>query len=113
MLMDRFYTIRDPVHGDINISGLELRIINTEEFQRLRKIRQLATAYLVYPGALHTRFEHSIGTMHITGLLASNAVDDSDIVSQLRIVALLHDIGHSAFSHEGEMAAGLNHELIY
>lgn len=60
------YQFRDPIHGFIEISEDELKIINSTPFQRLRNIRQLATTYLVYHGAEHTRFGHSIGVMHLT-----------------------------------------------
>ena len=58
--------VRDPVHGDIELTREEIRVIDTPQFQRLRGIKQLGTAYLVFPGAVHTRFEHSIGTLHMT-----------------------------------------------
>ena len=57
--------VRDPVHGDIGLTREELAILDTPQMQRLRGVRQLGTAYLVYPGAQHTRFEHSLGTMHL------------------------------------------------
>ena len=60
------YQFRDPVHGFIDVSEDELKIINSAPFQRLRNIHQLATTYLVYHGAEHTRFGHSIGVMHLT-----------------------------------------------
>ena len=59
------YQIRDPIHGFIKVSKLELKIIDSPPFQRLRNIKQLATTYLVYPGAEHTRFGHSLGVMHL------------------------------------------------
>ena len=58
-------TLRDPVHGDIELTREELRLVDTAEVQRLRGIKQLGSAALVYPGAVHTRFEHSIGTLHV------------------------------------------------
>ena len=77
--------------------------MNTRPFQRLRRIRQLAMAHFVYPGALHTRFEHSIGAMHIAGricqrLLGLKMIDEEQI-RIVRLAALLHDIGHGPFSH--------------
>ena len=57
--------LRDPVHGDIELTSEEVRLVDTPEFQRLRGVKQLGTASLVYPGATHTRFEHSIGTLHM------------------------------------------------
>ena len=60
------YQFRDPVHGFIEVTEDELRIVNSAPFQRLRNVRQLATTYLVYHGAEHTRFGHSLGVMHLT-----------------------------------------------
>jgi len=57
--------VRDPIHGMIDLSADEWRAVDTPVFQRLRSVRQLAMTYLVYPGALHTRFEHSIGVRHV------------------------------------------------
>jgi uncharacterized protein len=96
--------ITDPIHRYIRFSEPEREIVDTVIFQRLRRIRQLAGAHLVYPSAQHSRFEHSIGTMHIAGyagetLLAKGYLDDEDKVQQLRLAALLHDIGHGPFSH--------------
>ena len=102
------YRIRDPIHGLIELSEREVDLINTNAFQRLRRIRQLAMAFLVYPGALHTRFDHSIGVMHIAGRICtelqkvkSNKVTNTDI-QLVRIAALLHDVGHGPFSHVSE-----------
>src|SRR5690349_11865930 len=61
----RFSVVRDPVHGDVYLTHEELRLLDTREMQRLRGIKQLGTAYLVFPGATHTRFEHSIGSLHM------------------------------------------------
>ncbi|MDQ3838553.1 MAG: HD domain-containing protein [Thermoproteota archaeon] len=96
--------ITDPIHRYIRFSEPEREIVDTVIFQRLRRIRQLAGAHLVYPSAQHSRFEHSIGTMHLAGyagetLLAKGYLDDEDKVQQLRLAALLHDIGHGPFSH--------------
>jgi uncharacterized protein len=96
--------ITDPVHRYIRFSEVEKDLIDTAIFQRLRRIRQLAGAHLVYPGAQHSRFEHSLGTMHIAGyagetLLAKGYLDDEDKVQKLRLAALLHDVGHGPFSH--------------
>jgi uncharacterized protein len=96
--------ITDPVHRYIRFTEIERDIIDSVVFQRLRRIRQLAGAHLVYPSAQHSRFEHSIGTMHIAGyagetLFAKGYFADEDRVQQLRLAALLHDIGHGPFSH--------------
>ena len=65
-------TIRDGVHRDIDFTSLESEMIDTPQLQRLRNIKQLGFTYLVYPSATHTRFEHSIGTCYLTGLLLDN-----------------------------------------
>ncbi len=91
--------IKDSIHGFIETSEEEEKIIDAPEFQRLRHIRQLALAHLVYPGANHTRFEHSLGTMHIAGKIATRLNLD---VRKARLLGLLHDLGHVAFSHESE-----------
>lgn len=70
--------IRDPVHGFIHRSSAEEEIIDTPLFQRLRKIKQLALASMVYPGALHTRFDHSLGVMHLAGRLSNRLLDDME-----------------------------------
>jgi len=94
--------LRDPIHGFIGRSNLEQRIIDTSVFQRLRRIRQLAMANLVYPGAIHSRFEHSIGAMHIAGRIADAIGLDREETELVRLAALLHDIGHGPFSHVSE-----------
>ena len=96
--------ITDPIHRYIRFSETEREIVDTIIFQRLRGIRQLAGAHLVYPSAQHSRFEHSIGTMHIAGyagetLFSKGYFGDEDKVQQLRLAALLHDVGHGPFSH--------------
>lgn len=94
--------VRDPIHGFIEYNSTEEKIINTELFQRLRGIRQLALASFVYPGAHHTRFEHSIGTMHLASRVAEKLRLDRKTRRILRLTALLHDIGHGPFSHVSE-----------
>lgn len=91
-------TIHDPIHGAIRVEDEILRIIDTPQFQRLRWVKQLGFANLVYPGANHTRFEHSIGTMHLAKILAEKLKLGEEVV----ISALLHDIAHFPFSHSGE-----------
>ncbi|MCX8166560.1 MAG: HD domain-containing protein [Candidatus Micrarchaeota archaeon] len=103
------YVIRDPIHGDIRLTQLEIDIINSERFQFLRKVKQLGVAYLVYPGATNTRFEHSLGVLEVTTKLAQNLIPIKEL-EKLRIASLLHDIGHCCFSHEGEFASNLDHE---
>jgi len=91
--------VRDPIHGLIGLSREEYRIISTYVFLRLHLIKQLSHTYLVYPSAVHTRFEHSLGAMHV----ASRMCDALGICGEnkriVRLAALLHDIGHGPFSH--------------
>lgn len=94
--------VRDPVHNFIDLTEKELRLVATPLFQRLRRIRQLALASLVYPGALHTRFDHTLGVCHVAGLMA-NALELGDEERRLvRLAALMHDLGHGPFSHVSE-----------
>jgi HD superfamily phosphohydrolase len=95
--------IKDPICGAVRFSPLERQLIDSLEMQRLRGVRQLAMAYLVYPGANHTRFEHSIGAMHFSSEFAKNLELSKEEAEKLRIAALLHDVGHIAFSHEAEI----------
>ena len=101
--------IIDPIHGFVRALGTEIKIIDNPIFQRLRRIKQLSGAHLTYPGAQHTRFEHSLGVMHIAGqaaqVLEEKEIFDSDDIANLRIAALLHDIGHGPFSHLFEEVA--------
>jgi HD superfamily phosphohydrolase len=102
--MDFAGEITDPVHRSIRFSQVEKQVIDCPAFQRLRRIRQLAGAHLVYPSAQHSRFEHSLGAMHIAGLageslLGKGYIDNAEVVQELRLAALLHDIGHGPFSH--------------
>ncbi len=95
--------VRDAVHGDIELEPLEVELIDTPEFQRLRGIKQLGTANLVYPSATHTRFEHSLGTSWIArrmveALRHSCAISAGEITA-IRLAALLHDITHIPFGH--------------
>ena len=107
-MMGNFHEMRDPIHGFVKLSDKEMKLINTRVFQRLRRIRQLAMTFLVYPGAVHTRFDHSIGVMHIAGRICTKLrelhperVCEEDIV-RIRFAALLHDVGHGPFSHVSE-----------
>ncbi len=95
--------IRDAVHGDIELGALEMELIDTPEFQRLRGIKQLGTAYLIYPSAMHTRFEHSVGTAWmahrlIEAVRRNVSVSDAE-EGVIRAAALLHDITHIPFGH--------------
>lgn len=100
-------TVRDPVHGFIRLSGEEADIVATKAFQRLRGIRQLAFANLVYPGALHTRFEHTLGVFHVSSLLCDVFKFSAEDTRLVRFSALLHDLGHGPFSHVSEGAGDL------
>ncbi len=95
--------IIDPIHDFIRIYDHELEIIDNPIFQRLRRIRQLSGAHLTYPGAQHTRFEHSLGVMHIASqagaVLKEKGILTMDDIEILRVAGLLHDIGHGPFSH--------------
>jgi HD superfamily phosphohydrolase len=112
--------INDPVYGFITIpSALIYDLISHPYFQRLRYIKQLGMTHLVYPGALHTRFHHAIGAMHLISLaidvLKSKGVKISDEEAEGATIAiLLHDIGHGPFSHalEHTLANGIKHEDI-
>jgi len=107
-------TVRDPVHKDILWNHLETRVIDTEAFQRLRRIKQLGTAHFVYPGAEHSRFQHSLGTLHMAKILLQSISNNrfsgyrsfgktptQDMMFQLvvRLAALLHDVHEFPLSH--------------
>ncbi len=91
--------IRDAVHGNIKIRGVLLELIGTPEMQRLNSIHQLGFAYLVYPGAHHSRIEHSLGTSHVAGLIADNLGIDENEKRLVMSAGLLHDVGHGPYSH--------------
>jgi len=114
------YEIRDPVYGFIKFNGWEKEIIDHPIFQRLRRIRQLALTDMVYPGAMHTRFEHSLGVMHLATRMYDAIISDNfnkQLLKEklnyeapglqrdrqlVRLAALLHDVGHAPFSHASE-----------
>ena len=134
--MPHQHEIRDPIYNFIHFDSKELKVLNSATFQRLRHIHQLALTYLVYPGATHRRFEHSLGVMELAGRVydiitdPSNIYHDSvrELISQydddfdreywrraLRIAALCHDMGHLPFSHAAEkelLPADWNHEKL-
>ena len=114
----RKYEIRCPVYGFIELDDWERQIISQPAFQRLRRIRQLAWTDYIFPGAMHTRFEHSLGVMHMATMLYDGIVQRSQDILQsdlgyneeglrrhrvlVRLAALLHDVGHGPFSHAAE-----------
>ena len=104
--------IRDSVYGDINLNDFEVRIMDMPQFQRLRRIKQLGLISLIYPGATHTRFEHSIGTMNLGSKLAHELNLNEDEIELIRASALLHDIGHGPFSHVSEGVLSVPHEEL-
>ena len=113
----RFETLRDPLWNNIRVDELTLQLVDTEVFQRLRYVRQLGLAYLVYPGATHSRFEHALGAYHLArntlGMLCEAGADISDTEQRsVRAAALLHDVGHYPFSHALEEIGQLHHEDV-
>jgi len=114
----RTFEIRCPIHGFITLNDWERTVISEPAFQRLRRIRQLAWTDYVYPGAMHTRFEHSLGVMHVASLLYDAICEKSAEILKsdlsynqdglgrdrqlVRFAALLHDVGHAPFSHASE-----------
>jgi HD superfamily phosphohydrolase len=92
--------IKDPLYGYIRITEQERSIIDTAPVQRLRRIRQLSGAQYAYPAANHTRFEHSLGTMHLAGILADSLPSLSrEEKVKVKLASLLHDVGHGPYSH--------------
>ncbi|HPF61187.1 MAG: HD domain-containing protein [Gemmatimonadetes bacterium] len=117
MTPQHFDVIRDPLWDNIRIEPEALACLDTEAVQRLRYVRQLGHAFLVYPGATHSRFEHALGAYHLarralTTLGERGDLDDIEPEEQLavRLAALLHDIGHYPFSHALEEAGFPHHE---
>jgi HD superfamily phosphohydrolase len=127
--------IRDPVHNFIQVTTHERRVIDSRAVQRLRQVHQLATSYLVYPGATHRRFEHSLGVMHLAGEAFDVITRPENLTDQIRelvpqvtedhnfgywrmvvrLAALCHDLGHLPFSHAAEhelMPEGYTHERL-
>jgi uncharacterized protein len=111
--------IRDPLWNNIAVDALAMRLVDTPAFQRLRYVRQLGLAFLVYPGATHTRFEHALGTYHLARRSLALLDERGALTgiprtacSTVRIAALLHDIGHYPFSHALEEIGALHHEEV-
>src|SRR3954463_7179127 len=111
--------IRDPLWNNIRLDPLSFELIDTPAFQRLRYVRQLGLAFLVYPGATHTRFEHALGTYHLARRSLA-MLDESDGLSGvaddecaiIAAAALLHDLGHYPFSHALEEIGAMHHEEV-
>lgn len=105
-------TVRDPLWGNITLDRSAASIVGAPEFQRLRRVKQLGFAHLVYPGAVHTRFLHALGVYHLTGraietldrkgVLSGLSEAEATVLPVVRLAALLHDVGHYAFSHAME-----------
>jgi HD superfamily phosphohydrolase len=108
--------IQDSVHGSIAFEGVFLSLIESPEFQRLNGIHQLGLAYLVYPGANHTRLEHSLGTFSVASRICAALELEEAEAKRVRCAALLHDIGHLPFSHTFEVVLhevfGIDHAEI-
>lgn len=133
-MVKNFHEIRDPIHTFIYLDSYERKVLDSRPFQRLRNITQLALTYLLYPGATHKRFEHSLGVMEIAGRVFDVLTKDAnvtDAVKELlpdlgnpsaltywkrcvRMAALCHDIGHFPFSHAADqlLPPGWNHERM-
>ncbi len=130
--MKHTHEFRDPIHVFITLDSDERRVVDSRPFQRLRHIHQLATSFLIFPGATHKRFEHSLGVMHLAGLVFDIVTAPANVHHKVkpympgehqreywrrvvRLAALCHDIGHLPFSHGAEDALlpeGWNHERL-
>lgn len=131
----KLHEVRDPIHVFVRLTSDERDVLNSRAFQRLRYIHQLAMTYLVYPGATHRRFEHSLGVMELATRIFDVVTDKSNITDDvrellpevdddfkktywrqvLRIAALCHDVGHLPFSHAAEkelLPPGITHEHL-
>ncbi|MDG1051649.1 MAG: HD domain-containing protein [Planctomycetota bacterium] len=123
----RFSVMRDPVHGDVYLTHEELRVLDTPEMQRMRGIKQLGPAFLVFPGSLHTRFDHSIGTVHVAQKMieainlsfqldpARGIAIGEEEARVIRMAGLLHDVTHIPFGHniEDQDALFERHDSAY
>jgi hypothetical protein len=114
MTTTRDRVFRDPVHGLIELRGDDraaVGVIDTRAFQRLRRIKQMGFAWLVYPGAEHSRFGHALGAFCVAQRIAKALELDARTARHVKLAALLHDIGHGPFSHAWEQAfPGVDHE---
>src|SRR3954454_18395410 len=114
-----FEVIRDPLWDNIRLDRAALFALDTSVVQRLRYIRQLGHAYLVYPGATHTRFEHALGAYHLARLTLALLAERGELArvredepAVARAAALLHDVGHYPFSHALEEIGAVHHEEV-
>lgn len=130
-----FHEIRDPIHVFIHLDWYEKKVLDSRPFQRLRNITQLALTYLIYPGATHKRFEHSLGVMELAGRVFEVLTKPANVTDEvktllpdlgnpnalsywlrvLRMAALCHDVGHLPFSHAAEdelLPKGWTHERL-
>ncbi|MCJ7697843.1 MAG: HD domain-containing protein [Thermoplasmata archaeon] len=98
-MIENHKIVRDPIHGDIKITGILVDLLKTPEVQRLHNIKQLGFAHLVFPGAHHTRFEHSLGSSMIASQIADILALNDKEKKLITCAAQLHDIGHGPFSH--------------
>ena len=108
--------IKDSLHGDVAIDDLSMQLLDSSGMQRLRRLSQIPYANLVYPGANHTRFEHSLGVMHLTRMACQLLGLDDETKNRLTLYGLLHDIGHTALPHVLESIIienmGMDHEEV-
>ncbi|MGQ9461419.1 MAG: HD domain-containing protein [Candidatus Bathyarchaeaceae archaeon] len=118
--------VKDPIYGYITLFEHEIEIIDTPSFQKLRRIKQLPSAHYIYPGATHTRFSHSLGVMHLSGMFVEqllepygNKISENEFLHfffLVRLWGLTHDLGHGPFSHTFDKVVledmGLNHEYM-
>ena len=98
--------INDPIHGYVRLDSEQLALIDTPQFQRLRDLKQLGSAYFVFPGACHHRFEHSIGVSHLADSMYARVVENTANLevskrdrNVVKVAGLVHDLGHGPFSH--------------
>lgn len=114
--MSEHKIVHDSVLGGVRLEGVFLSLIDVPELQRLHSIHQLGLAYLVYPGANHTRFEHSLGTYHIAKRICKSLQVDPEEANLIESAALLHDVGHLPYSHTLEFELhdqfGIDHAEI-